>query len=70
MLREGLADLLTENPDRFRLFSVLSQETQGTGLFSGCLDRERLGDILVAVVLLETIDEWYLCDPSALVEAT
>ncbi len=68
MFREELKDLSTQNPDRFRLIHVLSQETQEAELLSGHLDRGRLERILDEMVPVQTVDEWYLCGPSALVE--
>jgi ring-1,2-phenylacetyl-CoA epoxidase subunit PaaE len=69
MFRQELEDLLIEYPDRFRLIHVLSREATDVELFSGRLDRERLERILVALVPVQTVDEWYLCGPSGLVES-
>jgi len=60
---------LIEYRDRFRLIHVLSREATDVELFSGRLDRERLERILVALVPVQTVDEWYLCGPSGLVES-
>jgi ring-1,2-phenylacetyl-CoA epoxidase subunit PaaE len=68
MFREELEDLQTQYPDRFHLINVLSREATADELFSGRLDRERIQLILGALVPVETVDEWYLCGPSALVE--
>ena len=69
MFLEELEDLKNEYPDRFHLINVLSREDQDVELFSGRLDRDRLERILGAVVLVQTVDEWYLCGPSGLVES-
>jgi ring-1,2-phenylacetyl-CoA epoxidase subunit PaaE len=68
MFRNELEDLENEHPDRFRLINVLSREVQANELFSGRLNRERLGRILGALVSVKDVDEWYVCGPSGLVE--
>lgn len=68
MFRQELDDLSTQNPDRLTLVHVLSQEPHQAELLSGRLDRERLERILGEMVPIQTVDEWYLCGPSALVE--
>jgi ring-1,2-phenylacetyl-CoA epoxidase subunit PaaE len=69
MFLEELEDLKNSYPDRFHLVNVLSREAQDVELFSGRIDRERLGRILDAVVPVSTVDEWYLCGPFGLVES-
>jgi len=68
MFRQELEDLHSEYPDRFHLISVLSREATAGELLSGRLDRERIQRILDALVPAETVDQWYLCGPAALVE--
>ena len=68
MFRQELDDLSTQNPDRLTLVHVLSQEPAEAELLSGRLDRERLERILGEMAPIQTVDEWYLCGPSALVE--
>ena len=69
MFRKELEDLEDEHLDRFQVINVLSREAQATGLFSGRLDRERLGRILGPLVPIQDVDEWYVCGPSGLVES-
>jgi ring-1,2-phenylacetyl-CoA epoxidase subunit PaaE len=69
MFRQELEDLRKEYPARFRLIHVLSREKQGGELFNGRLDRDRLTRILDAHVPVGSVDQWYLCGPSGLVEA-
>ena len=69
MFRQELEALSHRYPGRFRLINVLSREAQEVELLNGRLDRERLGRILAAMVSVQTVDEWYLCGPSGLVES-
>lgn len=68
MFRRELDDLLAEHPDRFRLITVLSREPADDELLSGRLDPGRIERILAAHAPVRTVDEWYLCGPSGLVE--
>jgi ring-1,2-phenylacetyl-CoA epoxidase subunit PaaE len=68
MFREELEELLAKYPDRFHLISVLSREVQEVELFNGRLDPGRIERILDAHVPVTTVDQWYLCGPSGLVE--
>ena len=68
MFLEELADLKDRYPDRFRLVHVLSREQQEVELFSGRLDPPRLRRLLEALLPPETVDEWFLCGPFAMVE--
>ena len=67
MFRQELEGLQDRYPDRFRLIHVLSREAQGSELFTGRLDRDRLERILAARIPVRTVDEWYLCGPLDLV---
>lgn len=68
MFREELEDLRIQYPERFRLLNVLSREAQDVELLCGRLDRERIERILADLVPVQSVDEWYLCGPSDLVE--
>jgi len=68
MFLEDLADLKDRYPTRFALHHVLSREQRSAPLLSGRLDGDRLRRILDALVLPETIDEWFLCGPIELVK--
>ncbi|MEO7981302.1 MAG: 1,2-phenylacetyl-CoA epoxidase subunit PaaE [Sporichthyaceae bacterium] len=68
MFLEELADLKDRYPGRFRLVHVLSREVQEAELLSGRLDPPRLRRLLSALVPPETVDEWFLCGPFAMVE--
>jgi ring-1,2-phenylacetyl-CoA epoxidase subunit PaaE len=68
MFREELEDLLARYPDRLDVVHVLSREAAQVELLRGRLDRERLERILTALAPVRSVDEWYLCGPSGLVE--
>jgi ring-1,2-phenylacetyl-CoA epoxidase subunit PaaE len=67
MFLEEVEDLKDAHPDRFQLIHVLSREPQEVELFSGRLDVARMGRILEGVVPVDTVDEWFLCGPHAMV---
>jgi ring-1,2-phenylacetyl-CoA epoxidase subunit PaaE len=69
MFLEELADLKDRYPDRFHLVHVLSREPQEVALFTGRIDTDRLESMLATIMPVESVDEWYLCGPFALVEA-
>lgn len=68
MFVEELADLKDRYPTRLALHHVLSREQRTAPLLSGRIDEERLRRILDALVLPDTVDEWFLCGPMALVQ--
>ncbi|MFJ2417148.1 2Fe-2S iron-sulfur cluster-binding protein [Streptomyces brevispora] len=69
MFLDEVADLKDRYPDRFQLVTALSREEQQAGLPSGRLDRERLTDLLPALLPVAEVDGWYLCGPLGLVRA-
>ncbi|MBC3984963.1 2Fe-2S iron-sulfur cluster binding domain-containing protein [Streptomyces sp. AC536] len=69
MFLEEVADLKDRYPDRLQLVHALSREEQQVGLPSGRLDRERLTDLLPALVPVADVDGWFLCGPYGLVRA-
>ena len=68
MFLEDLADLKDRYPSRLALHHVLSREQRAAPLLSGRIDEERLRRILDALVLPDTVDEWFLCGPYELVQ--
>ncbi|GEP48134.1 phenylacetate-CoA oxygenase/reductase subunit PaaK [Microbacterium saccharophilum] len=68
MFLEDLADLKDRYPTRLALHHVLSREQRSAPLLSGRIDAGKLRTILDALVLPETIDEWFLCGPLELVQ--
>jgi ring-1,2-phenylacetyl-CoA epoxidase subunit PaaE len=70
MFLEELEDLKDRHPERFELFHVLSREPQPADLLSGRLDRERLSRFFETVLPVDDVDEWFLCGPLELIEAS
>jgi len=68
MFLEELADLKDRFPDRFVVHHLLSREPQDVELFSGRLEPDRIGRILDLLIPVETVDEWFLCGPFAMIE--
>jgi ring-1,2-phenylacetyl-CoA epoxidase subunit PaaE len=68
MFLEEVEDLKDRYLDRFQLVHVLTREPRDVDLLAGRLDRERLERILVTVLPVDDVDEWYLCGPPALAE--
>ncbi|MEV8069423.1 2Fe-2S iron-sulfur cluster-binding protein [Streptomyces sp. NPDC085995] len=68
MFLEEVADLKDRYPQRFQLVTVLSREEQQAGLPSGRLDRERLTELLLALLPVAQVTGWFLCGPYGLVQ--
>ncbi|MFE4693380.1 2Fe-2S iron-sulfur cluster-binding protein [Streptomyces sp. NPDC056749] len=68
MFLDEVADLKDRHPDRFQLVTALSREEQAAGLPSGRLDRERLTELLPALLSVPDVDGWFLCGPLGLVK--
>jgi ring-1,2-phenylacetyl-CoA epoxidase subunit PaaE len=67
MFLDELADLKDRYVDRFHLVHVLSREARDVEMLSGRLDRGRVGRMLDTMLPPDTVDEWYLCGPYAMV---
>lgn len=68
MFLEELADLKDRYPTRLTLHHVLSREQRTAPVLSGRIDEEKLRTILGVLIPPETVDEWFLCGPLALVD--
>ncbi len=69
MFREELAALESRFSDRLEILHVLSGEPRkGASPYTGRIDSELLGRLLVERVPPHEVDEWYLCGPAGLVE--
>lgn len=68
MFVDELADLKDRHPARVVVHHVLSREQRAAPVLSGRIDEERLRLILRTLVRPETVDEWFLCGPIALVQ--
>ncbi|MFB6501455.1 2Fe-2S iron-sulfur cluster-binding protein [Streptomyces sp. NPDC002466] len=69
MFLDEVADLKDRYPDRFQLITALSREEQQAGLPSGRLDRDRLAELLPALLPVTEVDGWYLCGPFGLIQS-
>lgn len=67
MFLEELEDLKDTHPGRFQLVHVLSREPQEAELLSGRLDTGRMRRILDGLLPVDSVDEWFLCGPFAMV---
>lgn len=68
MFLEELEDLKDRYLGRFQLVHVLSQEPQEADLLTGRIDAAKLRTMLRVLVPVDTVDEWFLCGPYAMVE--
>lgn len=68
MFLEEVADLKDRYPGRFQLVTALSREEQQAGLPSGRLDRQRLTELLPALLPVDRVAGWFLCGPYGLVQ--
>lgn len=67
MFLEELEDLKNRYPGRLHLVHVLSQEEQEVPLLNGRINRDRLTRMLATLLPPDTVDEWFLCGPYAMV---
>ena len=68
MFLEELADLKNRYPERLHLVHVLSREPQDAELLHGRIDEAKLGTLLDTLVPPDSVDEWLLCGPFAMVQ--
>lgn len=67
MFADELADLKDSYADRLHLVHLLSRESTEVELFNGRIDPERLAKLLDTILPSDTVDEWFLCGPYAMV---
>jgi ring-1,2-phenylacetyl-CoA epoxidase subunit PaaE len=67
MFADELADLKDRAPSRLVLVHVLSREPREPALFSGRLDAAKLRVLLPALLVVDDVDDWWLCGPYAMV---
>jgi ring-1,2-phenylacetyl-CoA epoxidase subunit PaaE len=67
MFADDLADLKDVYAERFHLVHVLSRESTEVELFNGRIDAERLQRMFATILPLDSVDEWFLCGPYAMV---
>jgi ring-1,2-phenylacetyl-CoA epoxidase subunit PaaE len=68
MFLEELEDLKDRYPQRLQLVHVLSREAPEVDLLAGRIDRAKLTRLLELLLPPETVDEWFLCGPLAMIE--
>ena len=68
MFLDDLADLKDRYPSRLALHHVLSREQRAAPLLSGRIDEQKLRTMLDVLIRPDTVDEWFLCGPFALVQ--
>jgi ring-1,2-phenylacetyl-CoA epoxidase subunit PaaE len=68
MFLDELADLKDRHPTRLSLINVLSREPQDIELFNGRIDAPKLALLMDSLIPVDSIDEWFLCGPFAMVE--
>jgi ring-1,2-phenylacetyl-CoA epoxidase subunit PaaE len=67
MFADELAELKDRYPARFELAHVLSREARDAELFTGRLDKGRLGVLLPLLCEPTEVDHWWLCGPFGMV---
>lgn len=69
MFLDELGALKDRYPSRLVLTHVLSRETSAIPLYNGRIDVAKLEELFSIVIDAGSIDGWYLCGPSGMVEA-
>lgn len=69
MFLDELGALKDRYPSRFVLMHVLSREVNAIPLFDGRIDVAKLEELFTTVIDADSVDGWYLCGPSGVVEA-
>lgn len=68
ILREELEDLKNRYLERFSLHFVLSREHRDVPLYNGRLDGEKCEALCRAFCPVESVDEFFICGPSTMIE--
>jgi ring-1,2-phenylacetyl-CoA epoxidase subunit PaaE len=69
MFLDELGALKDRYPSRFVLVHILSREANAIPLFDGRIDVSKLEELFTTVIDTGSVDGWYLCGPSGMVEA-
>lgn len=70
MFNEALQDLKDRFPDRLTLVHVLSRQAQESDLLQGRIDRQKVRDLIDALLPIGSMDEVFICGPEAMLEVT
>jgi ring-1,2-phenylacetyl-CoA epoxidase subunit PaaE len=68
MFLEELEDLKDRYRTRLQIHHVLSREPQQVEIAEGRIDAGKLERLLDTLIAAETIDDWFLCGPMAMIE--
>lgn len=70
MFNEALQDLKDRYPDRFTMIHILSRQAQEVDLLQGRIDGAKVRAIIDSLLPVNSMDEVFVCGPSAMIEAT
>jgi ring-1,2-phenylacetyl-CoA epoxidase subunit PaaE len=70
MFNEALQDLKDRFANRFTMIHVLSRQAQEVDLLQGRIDRQKVLDIVAALLPAQSMDEVFICGPEALIDTT
>ena len=70
MFNEALQDLKDRFANRFTMIHVLSRQAQEVDLLQGRIDKQKVLDIVAALLPAKSMDEVFICGPEAMIEAT
>jgi len=70
MFTEEIADLKNAHGPRLHLLHVLSREPMEAEIFSGRLDADKMRILFGALIDVSDVDQWWLCGPLGMTEAT
>lgn len=69
MFLEDLAALKDKFIDRFAVYHFLEDEEEEIAIFNGRLDREKLDEVLSALIAPEAVDAFFICGPGPMMDA-
>jgi len=69
MFVDDLGALKDRYPSRLVLMHILSREPNAIPIFEGRIDVAKLEELFSTVIDADSVDGWYLCGPSGVVEA-
>ncbi len=70
MFNEALQDLKDRFADRLTLIHILSRQAQEVDLLEGRIDAQKVQAIIASLLPVASMDEVFVCGPSAMIDAT
>lgn len=70
MFNEALQDLKDRFAGRLTLIHILSRQAQESDLLQGRIDRQKVRDLIDALLPIGSMDEVFICGPEAMIEVT